>query len=75
MAFKPPVNFRATASRVVAPEAFTVSGGVGLLAEAPADPSLPSFPMVVTVNSVLYTRVTGTPAANQYRVKTQLEGV
>ncbi len=47
--------------------------GIALLAEAPADPSLPLYPMAVTVDGVPYTRVVGqgAPAAGQYRVKTQ----
>lgn len=71
MAFpwKPVVDARSAASRTPSPEAFVIQSGWALLAEAPADPSDPTTPMVVTVGGNPRTRVTGPPAAGQYRVR------
>ena len=72
MAWKPPVNYRTSAVVTPTPEAFEIGAdGVALLAEAPADPSNVATPMTVTVGGNARTRVTGSPAAGQYRVKTQ----
>jgi hypothetical protein len=70
MAWKPPVNYRTSAVVTPTPEAIEIGAdGVALLAEAPADPTTNA--MTVTVGGNARTRVTGTPAAGQYRVKTQ----
>jgi hypothetical protein len=60
---------RSAASRTPVPEAISVVGGIAMLAEAPADPSDPTTPMVVTIGGQARTRVTGTPSAGQYRVR------
>jgi hypothetical protein len=70
MAWKPPVNYRTSAVVTPTPEAIEIGAdGVALLAEAPADPATNA--MTVTVGGNARARVTGTPAAGQYRVKTQ----
>lgn len=67
--YKPPVNFRAVPSRTV--EAFDISGGFALLAEAPADPTNGATPLVVTVNGFARSRAPGVPGVGEYRVLTQ----
>ncbi len=69
--YKPPANFRLTASRTPSPEPIEIVGGLALLAEAPADPTNPSYPMSVVVNGTPRTRVLGTPGAGEYRVMAQ----
>jgi hypothetical protein len=67
--YKAPVNFRATPQQVGSPESFTVTGGLALLAEAPANPAV--YAMTVTIGGIARTRVDVAPAAGQYRVLTQ----
>jgi hypothetical protein len=62
------VDGREVAQAIVA-EPFVILGGVALLAEAPADPSDPNTPMVVTVNGSPRARVIGAPAPGQFRVR------
>lgn len=68
--YKPPQNYRSAASRTPTPEPFSVVNGVALLAEAPADPGDGSTPMVVTVGGQPRTRVTTTPNAGEFMVRT-----
>lgn len=68
MAFKSPQNFRASPVQITG-EAIVVSGGVALLAEAPADPN--SFATTITIAGAPRTLVTGTPQAGQYSILTQ----
>lgn len=69
MSYLPPVNFRATPVRVGSPEAFTVSGGFALLAEAPADPA--SYGTIINIAGNVRNRVDVAPSAGQYRILTQ----
>ena len=70
-AYRPPVNFRGSGVRTPSPEAISVSGGVALLSEAPADPLNVSTPMVVTIGGNARTLVQGAPGVGEYRVLTQ----
>lgn len=68
--YRSPTDFRSVASRTIPAEAFEIRGGFALLAESPADPNDPLYPIVVTVGGGARTRVTGTPAAGQFRIVT-----
>jgi len=68
MTYKSPINYRPTPAHIPS-EAFTVSGGFALLAEAPPDPV--QYPIIVTVAGNPRTRVDVTPTAGQYRILTQ----
>jgi hypothetical protein len=67
--YKNPANYRGAPSRVPTPEAISISGGLALLSEAPADPA--AYAVTVVVNGGARTRVLTTPAAGQYRIQSQ----
>lgn len=71
---KPFVNNRTTASHTPSPEYIEVElrdgQYIALLAESPADPGDPATPMVVVLDGTTYNRVSGMPAANQFKVST-----
>jgi hypothetical protein len=68
--FKFPVNYRPTPVQITS-ESFSVSGGLALLAESPADPNNPATPVYISVTGSARTRVTGSPGVGEYRIKTQ----
>jgi hypothetical protein len=68
--WKTPVNWRGTPSPVMA-EPFEIVGGVALIAEAPADPANPAYPITVTVGGNPRTRVTGAVHAGEYKILSQ----
>jgi len=76
-----PVDYRAVYVRTQVPELLdsiegdAISGAfVASLTEAPADPTQPATPMVVTIGGAPRTRVDGAPAAGQFRVWTAIIG-
>lgn len=71
-AYRAPVNYRSSPARVGTPEGIAISGGIAMLSESPADPANPATPVVVVVNGTPRTRVTGAPAAGQYRIRSQI---